>query len=158
MEVWHAYDLRGGGLAATVSMKAAELGLKMPIKQMLFLPVIDNTATAETVWASNADAPWLTPSRMLWYRNLYIPDKSNWSNWDASPNLAPPELLAKSPSTWIAVGECDILCKEAQLYGESLKNLGVESEVVVYEGSTHSLLVMDGMCPTMSLRNLLFSR
>jgi len=74
-----------------------------------------------------------------------MPHETDWSNWDASPNLAPPELLAKSPKTWIAAGELDILCQEAESYGTQLKELGVEAEVHIYKGSTHSLLVLDGM-------------
>jgi acetyl esterase/lipase len=125
-------------------MKAAALNIQIPIYQMLILPVIDNTATAETAWSNNIHAPWLTPSRMLWYRNMYLPNKSDWENWDVSPQLAPRELLAKSPPTWIAVGEMDILCREAELYGGLLKELEVKTDINVYMGSTHSLLVLDG--------------
>jgi len=119
----------------------------MPVFQMLILPVIDNTATGSTTWSSNANAPWLTPARMVWYRNMYLPNQSDWTNWDVSPNLAPKELLAKSPLTWIAIAELDILCKEAESYGALLKEVGVKTDVRVYEGSTHSLLILDGMLP-----------
>ncbi|KAH8653217.1 Alpha/Beta hydrolase protein [Tricladium varicosporioides] len=135
----------GGGLAAILSLKAAEMQPPIPIAfQLIIVPVIDNTATIETSWKSNLNAPWLTPARMLWYRNMYLSSKEDWSSWDASPNLAPPELLAKSPKTWIGAAELDILCQEAVEYGEQLKRVGVETEIVVYPGSTHSILILDG--------------
>jgi acetyl esterase/lipase len=136
---------RGGGLAATISLKAASLNLPMPIFQMLILPVIDNTATASTTWSNNVNAPWLTPPRMIWYRKMYLPNETDWKNWDVSPNFAPKELLAKSPQTWIAAAELDILCQEAENYGALLKQLNVNTTVAVYEGSTHSLLILDGV-------------
>jgi acetyl esterase/lipase len=136
---------RGGGLAAIVSLKAASLSLPIPIFQMLILPVIDSTATASTTWSNNVNAPWLTPSRMTWYRNMYLPNEADWKNWDVSLNFALNELLAKSPPTWIAAAELDILCQEAENYGSLLKKVNVNTNVVVYKGSIHSLLILDGM-------------
>jgi acetyl esterase/lipase len=130
---------RGSRLAATISLKAASLNLPMPIFQMLILPVIDNTATASTTWSNNVNAPWLTPPRMIWYRKMYLPNELHWKNWDVSPNFAPKELLAKSPQ------ELDILCQEAENYGALLKQLNVNTTAMGYEGSTHSLLILDGV-------------
>ncbi|KAH6664993.1 Alpha/Beta hydrolase protein [Halenospora varia] len=136
----------GGGLAAILSLKAAEMQPPVSIAfQLMIVPVIDNTATAETSWKGNAYAPWLTPARMLWYRNMYLPNKEDWTNWDVSPNFAPPKLLAKSPKTWVAVAELDILCEEAVEYGKQLQSSGVQAKVVVYPGSTHSILIFDGV-------------
>jgi acetyl esterase/lipase len=109
--------------------------------------VIDNTATAETAWYANRNAPWLTPTRMTWYRNLYLPNQADSKNWAASPNLAPEDLIAKSPPSWIGVSEQDILAAEGIAYGEQLRKAGVSTEVKVYPGSTHSILALDGMFP-----------
>jgi acetyl esterase/lipase len=75
------------------------------------------------------------------------PNETDWKNWDVSPNFAPKELQAKSPQTWIAAAELDILCQEAENYGALLKQLNVNTTLVVHEGSTHSLLILDGMWP-----------
>jgi acetyl esterase/lipase len=140
----------GGNLAAVLSMKATQL--EMPITicfQLLVLPVIENTASVSTVWKRNQHAPWLTPARMEWYRRMYLPNTSDGLNWDASPNLAPVEMLAKSPRTWIAVSGQDLLASEAEIYADQLRkawkeNGGNDPEVAVqvYEGATHSLLSM----------------
>ncbi|KUJ15179.1 lipase/ esterase [Mollisia scopiformis] len=136
----------GGNLAAIASMKAALLQPSIPIKfQALILPVIDNTQTASTpYWASKPHPPWLTPSRMMWYRKMHLPNEKDCLSWDASPNLAPSEILKTSPKTWIAVSEHDLLAPEAVAFGEQLKGLGVEVEIKTYEGSTHSLLALSG--------------
>ncbi|RKU48833.1 hypothetical protein DL546_007234 [Coniochaeta pulveracea] len=143
----------GAQLAASLSLEAARM--RPPIRlafQLLVVPVIDNTATASTVWAANRNAPWLTPARMTWYRRMYFVDEASTREWQASPSFAPPCLLAKSPRTWIAVAEQDLLAPEGELYGEQLaavwKSAGrTDAQVVVktYEGSTHSILAMAGI-------------
>lgn len=142
----------GGNLAAVLSMKASQLVPPVQITmQLLLLPVIDDTATVATVWADRKDAPWLTPAIMSWYRRMYLPDPSAASNWDASPNLASKELLAKSPKTWIAVAEQDLLAAQAVAFAVSLGRAWIEQgmeskrvDVQVYTGMTHSMLAMSG--------------
>ncbi|KAF2815648.1 uncharacterized protein BDZ99DRAFT_505408 [Mytilinidion resinicola] len=139
----------GGGLAATVTMRAALSTPPIPLLfQLLICPVLDNTATADSPtsrWYSNRHAPFLTPSRMLNYRNLYFKNPADWANFDASPILSSSKQLAGSPKTWIGVAECDLLAREAEDFGGLLKGQGVETEVVVYEGCTHSLLMLAGV-------------
>jgi acetyl esterase/lipase len=144
----------GGNLAAVLSLKASALSPPVALRaQILVVPVIDNTATVETIWAANQHAPLLTPARMEWYRAMYLPNASDARNWDASPNLAPVELLAKSPRTWIAVSGQDLVAPEAMLFAGQLerawKEEGVQGRdvtVKVYEGGTHSILAMAGRC------------
>jgi len=135
----------GGGLSAIVSLKAAQASLEVqPIFQLLICPVIDNTATVETWWASSAHAPWLTPSRMMWYRDMYFVDSDDARRCDASPNYAEPELLRESPNTLIAISECDLLAPEGRAFGETLRNAGVQVEVKEYKGTTHTILLLAG--------------
>lgn len=139
----------GGNLAAILSLKATLCTPPIPIQfQLLVLPVIDNTATVaegQGVWAQNQHSPWLTPGKMTWYRNMYLPNAKDALGWDVSPQLAPKDLLAKSPKTWIAGSELDILGPEAVKYGEQLKGLGVDVTVQVLKGCTHSALALSGM-------------
>ncbi|KAF4946854.1 hypothetical protein FGADI_10883 [Fusarium gaditjirri] len=117
-----------------------------PVSLVLFIPVVDNTATAEGVWRPNADtAPWLTPARMQYYRNLYFTQDGHRSQWDASPNLAPDSFLTNLPKTWIAVAEMDILAPEALAFGEQLRGLGVDVETLLVKGGTHSILSLHGV-------------
>lgn len=140
----------GANLASAVALRAADAGCRGPAFQLLVVPVVDNTATATAggVWAGNRHAPWLTPARMTWYRRMYMPDERDWSSWDASPNLAPEGLLSRMPPTWMAVSEQDLLAPEALAFAAQLEGLGVPVETIVYKGSTHSLLALNGMVDT----------
>jgi len=44
----------------------------------------------------------------------------------------------------MGVSQMDILAREGIQYAELLKNAGVEVELKVYPGSTHSILALDG--------------
>ncbi|KAL1710570.1 alpha/beta hydrolase fold-domain-containing protein [Schizophyllum commune] len=142
----------GGNLAAIGSLKASQLDPPIPIVfQLLIVPVTDNTASEtndrQKSWKENEKTPWLGPERMHWFVNNYLPNKEDWTKWDASPIFAPDELAAKSPKTWIAVCEMDILRDEGIAYGEKLKKLGVEVETKVYKGAPHPIMAMDGCLP-----------
>lgn len=140
----------GANLASVVALKAAETGAEVKF-QLVVVPVVDNTATVEGCWAENKHAPWLTPARMTWYRRLYMPNERDWGNWDASPNLAPEELLCRMPPTWMAVSEQDLLAPEALAFASQLRGFGIQVETVVYKGSTHSLLALNGKFKTLSV-------
>lgn len=112
------------------------------IFQLLIVPVIDNTADEESVWV-NKNAPWLTPARMLWYRKMYVPQE-RWAEWEASPNYASKQLKEKSPPTFIAVSEQDLLATEALAFAEQLNEAGVVVTTKVYHGCTHSILSLNG--------------
>ncbi|KAI1850900.1 hypothetical protein JX266_003565 [Neoarthrinium moseri] len=136
----------GGCLTAILSLKISKLAiLPKPVFQVMICPVIDNTATTDTIWYGSQHAPWLTPSRMTWYREKYFSLPSEAANWDASPCFAPPDLQAKSPKTFIGVSECDLLAPEALRYAEVLEQAGVDTTVKVYKGATHSILVLAGI-------------
>jgi acetyl esterase/lipase len=127
-------------------MKAAlDPGIAAKIAcQILICPVIDNTATVDTSWATSKYSPWLTPSRMTWYRNMYFRSEEKTRNWDASPCFAPEEALQKSPRTFLAIAECDLLAPEAIQYGNSLRKSGVDVDIQLYRGATHSILILAG--------------
>lgn len=118
--------------------------LAKPVFQLLICPVIDNTATEATVWQKSQHAPFLTPARMKWYRGKYFVHSADAGLWNASPCFADEGTLSGSPSTFIAVAECDLLADEAISYGNQLKEVGVETTVKIYKGATHSILLLAG--------------
>jgi acetyl esterase/lipase len=75
---------------------------------------------------------------------MYLPDSARGSEWSASPNLAPDEVLSRSPKTWVAVADQDLLSPEALAFAEQLRDLQVEVEVKRYPGMPHNILAMNG--------------
>jgi acetyl esterase/lipase len=83
---------------------------------------------------------------MTWYREQYFgPHLDVTTQWTASPCFASLDLLKECPKTFIAVAECDLLVTEGIEYGQRLAEAGVSTEVKVYKGATHSVLVLAGV-------------
>ncbi|PCH34921.1 hypothetical protein WOLCODRAFT_155577 [Wolfiporia cocos MD-104 SS10] len=135
----------GGNLAEVVALKAVLAEPPVPlVLQLLFVPVIDNTATTSgekyKSWTENANTVALPPESMLWFRDNYLPNHE-----DCSPIFAPDEAFKKAPKTWLTVMELDILRDEALAYGEKLQKAGVEVDVKYYKGIPHPTHIMDGV-------------
>ncbi|KAK2466572.1 hypothetical protein APHAL10511_001434 [Amanita phalloides] len=144
----------GGNLAAVVALEASSLSPPLPhplVFQLLIVPVTDNTSTATSPsphasWKTNEHAPWLSPERMLWFRNNYLPDASKCSEWLASPLLAPDEVIQGMPKKcWVGVTEMDILRDEGLAFASRLEKAGVNVQVEVYKGAPHPIMVMDAV-------------
>jgi len=90
------------------------------------------------------NTPWLCEGRMMWFRNMYLPDPATWTEPDNSPIFASDAALAKVPPAFVSVCELDILRDEGIAYADKLKSLGVKVEVKVYPRAPHNILGMDG--------------
>lgn len=117
--------------------------------QLLIVPVIDNTADPGGVpfasWAENKNTVQLTPARMLWFRDTYLPNHADRAAWGSSPIFAPDESFKKLPKACVMVMELDVLRDEGIAYAEKMKGAGVEVEVKLYKGAPHPIISMDGM-------------
>lgn len=80
---------------------------------------------------------------MNWFKQNYLPNKEDWTKWDASPLFAPDGLLRKTPPSWIGVADVDILRDEGIAYHRRLEAQHVPSEVKVFLGHPHPLMAMD---------------
>jgi acetyl esterase/lipase len=130
-------------------MKAAQLSPPIPlVHAQMIVPTTDNTAQPTgnpyPSWKECANTVWLDVGRMIWFRDFYVPNEADRTKWDCSPIFAPNELLAKTPSTWVAVMELDILRDEGLAYAERLRNAGVSVTHKLYKKAPHQILVMDG--------------
>ncbi|KAL1983161.1 hypothetical protein VTN96DRAFT_411 [Rasamsonia emersonii] len=135
----------GGNLAAVMTHKALQSHIRF-VKQVLVVPVTDNTADVSNNWSWREfqHTPALPAPKMLWYRNHFLPDKSQWANPEASPLLYDDDWSKLPPAT-IIVGELDVLRSEGEQYAEKLQKAGVPVELHVMEGMPHPFLAMDGV-------------
>ena len=133
----------GAHLTAVLTLKAAELRLPNPFTiQLLIAPVLDNTIDGSRRWESVSQVPTLGPDAVRYYQRNFLPNEEDRNKWDASPMLAPKELMSKAPKTWIGVMEVDILKPEGEAYGVKLAEAGVDVETVVYKGAPHAAMTM----------------
>ncbi|KAI0107295.1 Alpha/Beta hydrolase protein [Hypoxylon sp. NC0597] len=136
----------GGNLAAIMCQRAATLGSPKFSLQLLSVPVTDNTADTSNSksWNENQHTPALPAPKMMWYRNHYLPNKSDWSHPEASPLLWEGDW-SKLPYAVIVVGELDVLRDEGCQFGEKLRRAGVNADIHVMKGQPHPFIAMDGV-------------
>lgn len=116
------------------------------LKQILVVPVLDNTALPSNNWSWSEFefAPALSASKMLWFRGHYLPDQKEWSNPEASPLLQKHDRWGELPPAVIIVGELDVLRAEGESYAKKLTEAGVKDvELHVMERQPHPFLAMD---------------
>ncbi|KAL8283263.1 hypothetical protein RQP46_006041 [Phenoliferia psychrophenolica] len=141
----------GGNLSCTMinmllDLPDAPKDLKFKLNS-LCVPVTDVTANDPRQgsptwdkypsWTENAYAPLLSINKMMWYRNLYVPNEYQRLDWHASPMLAPSNFWASQPPTWVGVVDTDLLRDEGIAFHEAVTAAGVPSTLSIYVGIAH---------------------
>ncbi|KAI1623019.1 esterase [Exophiala viscosa] len=147
----------GGHLSAVTSILARDQGTPF-VFQLLGCPCIDASATDESgevkvaddcpyeSWRTNAEAPCLPLTSMVWYHNnfLGVPRPQGYKNdWKLSPIKAP--SLKGLPPALIVTAEFDVLRDEGEAYAERLRSEGVDVTCVRMKGVPHPFPLFDAV-------------
>ncbi|HEV7478516.1 MAG TPA: alpha/beta hydrolase [Burkholderiales bacterium] len=134
-------DSAGGNLAAVVSIALKE---KVAF-QLLIYPATDQRGVHPS-HERNGRGYLLTTDSMNYFRGSYLPRQADWTDWRASPLLAP-SLKGVAPAFVLTAG-FDPLQDEGREYAERLKREGVQAEHRDYPDMIHGFIVMGGVLDT----------
>jgi acetyl esterase len=128
-------DSAGGNLAAVVAMMAREAGGPELCYQVLVYPVSDYGCDTPSYseWAEGAGI--LTAKGMEWFREHYLRDEADRTDWRAAPLHAAD--FSGLPPALVITAECDVLYDEGVALAEALKNGGTSVEYRNYPGMMH---------------------
>lgn len=128
-------DSAGGNLAAVVAMMAREAGGPDICFQVLVYPVADYACDTPSYseWAEGAGI--LTAKGMLWFREHYLRDEADRTDWRAAPLHA--DDFSGLPPALVITAECDVLHDEGLALAEALKQAGTPVEYRNYAGMMH---------------------
>ena len=132
-------DSAGGNLAAVVSLLLRDAGDPMPLHQLLIYPATDMRCIAPS-HTHNGQGYLLTADSIEYYRGHYIPDAAQWSDWRASPLLAPD--LTKLPSALVLTAGFDPLRDEGRQYADALSAAGNRVQYLCFERQIHGFITM----------------
>jgi acetyl esterase len=146
-----AGDSAGGNLSAGVCIKARDENGPSICFQLLIYPVTDASMGTGS-YEENSDGYLLTRETMAWFWNHYIGD-DHAENPHASPIAA--SDLSGLPPACVITAEFDPLRDEGEAYGEALKQAGVSTKIVRFDGMIHTFFgmtdILDGSRQAMAL-------
>ena len=131
-------DSAGGNLAAVAAL--VERDARAPLAaQLLIYPATDQRATAPS-HATNGQGYLLTADSVAWYRGHYLPDAGQWTDWRASPLLAPD--LSRLPRALVLTAGFDPLRDEGLQYADALSAAGNRVQYLCFERQIHGFVTM----------------
>jgi acetyl esterase len=131
-------DSAGGNLAATTAIVERDAGTPLAY-QLLIYPATDMRAVAPS-HKSNGQGYLLTADSVGYYRAQYMPDEASWSDWRASPLLAPD--LTRLPPALVLTAGFDPLRDEGREYADALSKAGNRVQYVCFERQIHGFVTM----------------
>ncbi|MFN7725814.1 MAG: alpha/beta hydrolase [Rubrivivax sp.] len=131
-------DSAGGNLAAVVALCERDAGTPLAF-QLLIYPGTDMRAVAPS-HTTNGQGYVLTADTIAWFRGHYIADPAQWSDWRASPLLAP-DLGALPPALVLTAGY-DPLRDEGLQYADALSAAGNTVQYLCFERQIHGFITM----------------
>lgn len=134
-------DSAGGNLAALVCQRVRdEFGPDIDF-QLLVYPVTDLTLSHPSM-DENAEGYFLTKASMEWFVGHYLGDVD-----PKDPAVSPlyADDLAGLPPAMVITAEMDPLRDEGEAYAARLREAGVPTELIRYEGQIHGFMGMATM-------------
>lgn len=126
----------GGNLAAAVALLARDRKGPQIAQQLLIYPIITSTIHDEP-YDNCVDQHFITKGGMQFMWSAYLGSPENGQNPYASVELADPSNL---PPAVIITAEYDPLCHEGELYGEKLREAGVDVRIKRFPEVVHGFL------------------
>ncbi len=137
-------DSAGGNLAAVIALMARDGAMAAPCYQMLLYPVTDLSMTLES-YRRMAEGYALTAATMRWFRDLYLRDPRDITDWRASP-LQAASLAGVAPA-YVLTAAYDPLCDEGCAYARRLMEAGISVTHTHMADQMHAFLGMGRLVP-----------
>lgn len=136
-----AGDSAGGGLAASVALKASDIGQLSICGQVLIYPVLDNNFETGS-YSKYATDFGLTRGVMMWFWNCYLTGQPQGDSAKAEPYAAvlQSDTFNTFPPTHIQLAEYDVLHDEGREFALRLSNSDVTVSVRRFDGMLHGFV------------------
>ncbi|OOM05921.1 carboxylesterase NlhH [Clostridium saccharobutylicum] len=136
-----AGDSSGGNLSAAVSLMSRDKNGPHITCQVLIYPSTNLYELNSQSWLYFSNRFNISKEEMEKYISLYVPQKEDLKNPYVSPLLA--NKFDQLPDTLVITAEIDPLRDEGEDYSKKLKDAGIQSEVIRFNGVTHGFITMD---------------
>ena len=146
-----AGDSVGGNMTAVLALLAKQRGDVHFVHQSLYYPVTDAAQDTDSYREFKA-GPFLTAAAMAWFWDNYCPDQAPRDEITTSPLRANLEQLYGLPPALVFVDENDVLRDEGEAYASRLREAGVPTTAVRYNGIIHDFMMLNPLRDTQAAK------
>ena len=140
-----AGDSAGGNMAAVLAILAKERGDVSFVHQSLYYPMTDANAEDSESTRKFRDGPYGTLAVMNWFWDSYLPGESPRKKITVSPLQASLGDLEGLPPALVIVDENDVLRDQGEAYAAKLREAGVPTTSVRFNGTMHDFMMLDAL-------------
>ena len=146
-----AGDSAGGNMATVLALLAKQRGDVAFVHQSMYYPITSGRDDTES-YRLFKDEPYGGPETMVWFWDNYLPDQALKNEITVSPLRAGLDDLAGLPPALVIVDENDVLRDEGEAYAERLRQAGVPTASVRFNGTMHDFMMLPPLHETESSR------
>jgi acetyl esterase len=150
-----AGDSAGGNMSTVLTLMAKQRGSVQFVHQSLYYPMTD--ANAEDSDSESLrrfkDGPYGSAEGLAWFWNSYLTAEQSRSNVLVSPLQATLADLEGLPPALVIVDENDVLRDQGEAYADKLRDAGVPTTSVRFNGTIHDFMRLNALRDSESTRS-----
>jgi acetyl esterase len=140
-----AGDSAGGNMSTVLALMAKQRGDVQFVHQSLYYPMTDANAEDSGSLRIFKDGPYGSAEGLAWFWNSYLTAEESRSQVFVSPLQAPLSDLTGLPPALLIVDENDLLRDQGEAYADKLRNAGVPTTSVRFNGTIHDFMRLNAL-------------
>ena len=147
-----AGDSAGGNMATVLALMAQQRGGVQFVHQSLYYPMTDANAEGSDSLRRFKDGPYGSAEGLAWFWDSYLASAESRDNILVSPLQATLADLEGLPPALIIVDENDLLRDQGEAYADKLRDAGVPTTSVRFNGTIHDFMRLNALRDSESTR------
>jgi acetyl esterase/lipase len=140
-----AGDSAGGNMATVLAIMAKRRGDVRFVHQSLYYPMTDANAAESESLRKFKDGPYGSAEGLEWFWSSYLADQELRSEVTVSPLQATLADLEGLPPALVIVDENDVLRDQGEAYADKLRDAGVPTTSVRFNGTIHDFMRLNAL-------------
>jgi len=147
-----AGDSAGGNMATVLTLMAKQRGSVQFVHQSLFYPMTDADPEDSESLRRFKDGPYGSAEGLAWFWDSYLTGAQSRSDILVSPLRATLADLEGLPPALVIVDENDVLRDQGEAYADKLRDAGVPTTSVRFNGTIHDFMRLNALRDSESTR------
>jgi acetyl esterase len=147
-----AGDSAGGNMATVLTLMAKQRGSVQFVHQSLYYPMTDADAEDSGSLRRFKDGPYGSAEGLAWFWDSYLTGAQSRSDILVSPLRATLADLEGLPPALVVVDENDVLRDQGEAYADKLREAGVPTTSVRFNGTIHDFMRLNALRDSESTR------